>query len=56
MLLIILSRVDVDACAPFLDGVPAEALHAPDHQWWTTPERDDLLEAMARTIDVLKSV
>ncbi len=53
MMLIILSRVDVDACAPFLDGVPEEALHMPDHGWWITAEREDLLEAMARTIDAL---
>lgn len=56
MLLIILSRVDVDACTPFLEGVPVEALHAPDHGWWSTTDRDDLFEAMARTIDVLKNV
>ncbi len=55
MLLIILSRVDVDACAPFLHGVPESALHAPDHQWWATAEREGLLEAMAKTIDSLKS-
>lgn len=54
MLLIILSRVDVDACAPFLEGIPEAALHAPDDPWWATADREDLLEAMARTIDVLR--
>lgn len=55
MLLIILSRVDVDACTPFLDRVPPDALHDPDHYWWATPERDGLLEAMARAIDALRA-
>ncbi len=56
MLLIVLSRIDVDACGPFLEKVPAVALHSPDHQWWGTEEREDLLEAMAKTIDTLKNV
>ncbi len=54
MLLIILSRVDIDACSPFLEGVPKEALHEADHGWWVTPDRDDLFEAMAQTIDLLQ--
>lgn len=54
MLLIVLSRVDVEACAPFLEAVPEAALHAPDHAWWATTERETMLEAMARTIDALQ--
>lgn len=55
MLLIVLSRVDVDACGPFLEKVPSDALHAPDHPWWTAGEREELLEAMAQTIGVLRA-
>lgn len=54
MLLIVLSRVDIQACDPFLEGVPGAALGDADHPWWYGEERDVYMEAMAATIDELQ--
>ncbi len=50
MALIILSRVAIDACGPFLEGIPEDAIHDADHPWWADEEKEVLLEAMQRTI------
>lgn len=55
MTLIILSRVNVEACSPFLEGIPEDALHDSDHGWWTDEERGILYEAMQRTLVELRS-
>ncbi len=54
MLLIVLSRVAIQACDPFLEGVPADALQDADHPWWYGEERDIYMEAMVMTIDELQ--
>lgn len=46
MTLIVLSRIAIDACGPFLEPVPEEALQDSDHDWWASEERDILYEAM----------
>ena len=56
MLLVVLSRIDVEACSPFLEGVPLEAVGDPDHPWWAGEERDIYLEAMAETIDLCQGI
>lgn len=52
-LLIVLSRGEVDACAPFLEGIPEEALHNPDSSWWGGEERKTLFEAMSAAVSGL---
>jgi hypothetical protein len=54
MLLIVLSRVAIQACEPFLEGVPADAMQDADHPWWYGEERDIYMEAMVATIDELQ--
>ncbi len=49
LLLVSLSRKEIDACGPFLEGIPEEALHNPDSGWWSGPEFQILYEAMSRT-------
>ena len=55
MTLIVLSRIAVDACEPFLEEVPEGALYDSDHEWCVTEERDTLLEAMRLTITELRT-
>lgn len=54
MTLIVLSRIAVDACGPFLEGIPEDAIYDSDHGWWGTEEKDILLEAMRRTVVELR--
>lgn len=55
MTLIILSRVSIDACGLFLENIPENAVHDPDHVWWSTEERDVLLETMQLTVTELRT-
>lgn len=47
-----LSRIDIDACGPFLEGVPERAVHSPDDPWWESAEASLLYDACCEAVRI----